>query len=97
LVPNPKAVEEPAKAPGQEVVPAPAKAGTDPRLKASNDTGAAPVVAGNDVPSPENDFTVTAVSARAKADAEALAKKNAARDRRLAEGNPLDSFEAPII
>ncbi len=97
LVPNPKAVEEPAKAPGQEVVPAPAKAGTDPRLKASTDTAAAPVVAANEVPAPGDDFTVTAVSAQAKADAEALAKKNAARDRRLAEGNPLDSFEAPII
>jgi hypothetical protein len=89
LVPNPKAVEEPVKEP--------AKVGTDPKLKASNDTGAAPVVAGNDVAAPGEDFTVTAVSAQARADAEALAKKNAARDKRLADGNPLESFEAPNI
>ncbi|MBP9090732.1 hypothetical protein KBI23_06845 [bacterium] len=96
-VPNAKALEEPATAPVQEPVKEPAKAGTNPQLKASNDTAAPAVVAGNDVAAPGEDFAVTAVSAQAKADAEYQAKQKAARDKRLVDGNPLESFEAPNI
>jgi hypothetical protein len=96
VVPNAKALEEPARAPVQEPVQEPA-AGTNPKLKASTDAVAPPVVAGSEVAAPGEDFAVTAVSAQAKAEADLLAKKNAARDRRLAEGNPLESFEAPSI
>ena len=89
VVPNAKALEEPAKEPAKA-------AGSDPKLKASLDTSAAPVVASGEVAAPGDDFAVTAVSADAKA---ALARQNAARDKRLAEGksNPLESFEAPNI
>ncbi|MDP3510602.1 MAG: hypothetical protein Q8T09_21735 [Candidatus Melainabacteria bacterium] len=96
VVPNAKALEEPATAPLQEPLKEPA-AGTKPQLKASNDTVAPPVVAGSDVAAPGEDFAVTAVSADAKADAEYQAKQKAARDKRLLEGNPLESFEAPSI
>ncbi len=82
-----------------KVEPAPAQpAGRDPNLKASTDSAAAPVVAGNDVAAPGEDFAVTAVSAQAKADAEYQAKQKAARDRRLVQGsNPLENFETPNI
>lgn len=92
-------VPNPVDATKGNVEPAPVKpAGRDPNLKASTDSTAAPVVAGNDVPSPGDDFAVTAVSAQAKADAEYQAKQKAARDRRLVQGsNPLENFETPNI
>lgn len=109
VVPNPvdatkgKVEPAPAAAPVDatkgKVEPAPAQpAGRDPNLKASTDSAAAPVVAGNDVAAPGEDFAVTAVSAQAKADAEYQAKQKAARDRRLVQGsNPLENFETPNI
>jgi hypothetical protein len=95
-------VPNPVDATKGKVEPAPAQpAGRNPNLKASTtptDSAAAPVVAGNDVPSPGDDFAVTAVSAQAKADAEYQAKQKAARDRRLVQGsNPLENFETPNI
>jgi hypothetical protein len=99
---NPVKAGTPVDATKGKVEPAPAQpAGRDPNLKASTtttDTTAAPVVAGNDVPAPGDDFAVTAVSAQATADAKYQAKQKAARDRRLVQGsNPLEDFKTPDI
>ncbi len=91
-------VPNPVDATKGKVEPAPAKPAVNPNLKASTDSTAAPVVAGNDVAPPGEDFSVTAVSAQAKADREYEAKQKAARDRRLVQGsNPLENFETPNI
>jgi hypothetical protein len=95
---EPAPAAAPVDATKGKVEPAAQPAGRDPNLKASTDSAAPAVVAGSDVPSPGDDFAVTAVSAQAKADADYQAKQRAASERRLVQGNnPLETFEPPKL